>query len=126
MNLLGIDYGRRFVGIAFSQGVSAQGLMAVPTAAALETIRQLCQKHEVERLVIGLPDGFLRQEASVFGAQLGTSLGLSIEYWDETLTSFQAQQQLQKSGQKRKTQKQKEHQVAAALILDSYIEAHHR
>lgn len=124
MNVLGIDYGRRFVGIAFSQGEAASGLMTVPTAAAVDTIGKLCQEHKVKKLVIGLPEGFLKQETSVFGARLGTSLGLPIEFWDETLTSFQAQQTLQKSGQKIKTRKQKEHAIAAALILDSYIEAH--
>lgn len=123
MRLLGIDYGEKHLGLAFSEGEIATGIGRCSRREAITHISQKCQELGIERLVLGIPGGRLEKRAREFGGQLAAVVKLPLSYWDETLSSHAAREELLKSGGSRKRRQRKEHAVAAALILQNYIEA---
>lgn len=122
MVLLGIDYGTREVGVAISEGELAEGIVEYATMEALSKLTLLCKKEGVTVIVVGLPEGFIRSKAKKFGAELAKIIPAKVIFWDETLTSHIAQVQLTQSNYSPKSMRKKNHRVAAALILQSYID----
>jgi putative Holliday junction resolvase len=74
-------------------------------------------------VVVGLPEGRLKGQTKEFGQKLKESLSVKVVFWDETLTSLKAQELLQQSGLANKKRRQNIHQTAAALLLQSYLDA---
>ncbi len=122
MTLLGIDYGTREVGIAISEGELARGIAEYATPESLDRLVLLCKKEHITDVIIGLPEGFIRTQAKHFGEALAKFIPARIIFWDETLTTQKAQQQLINSDYGQHRIHKKRHQVAAALILQSYID----
>ncbi|MBN1517855.1 Holliday junction resolvase RuvX [Candidatus Sumerlaeota bacterium] len=138
---LGIDYGRARIGLALSDslGVSAQPLGVLERKndlQAAEEIRALVQKHEVGRLVVGMPrnmDGSYGPQAQMtqdfmdlLEEQL-SSLDDSVELtpWDERLTTMQAERVMIEAGVTRTGRKKKVDQVAATILLQNYLDFLH-
>ncbi|MEJ2204726.1 MAG: Holliday junction resolvase RuvX [Gemmatimonadota bacterium] len=134
--MLGIDYGRRRIGLAMSDPT---GTIASP----LETLRrrtgkrppvarlaELAREHQVERLVMGLPLNLAGEEtlwcAEVreVGGRLASRLGLPIEYVDERFTSVRAEKAVRSLGLSRAKREDKSRVDAAAavLILQSWLD----
>lgn len=84
---------------------------------------KLIKEEEVEEIVIGLSEGKLSGEIKRFGKKLQEETQLPVEFFDETLTTQDAQDILTKSGRSRKSRRQKEDAIAAAIMLEYYIEA---
>jgi putative Holliday junction resolvase len=86
--------------------------------------------HEVSRIVIGLPlnmDGTEGRQASrvrAFGDRLRVHLGIPIDFWDERLTTFEAEERLRSLGLKAKRRRALIDQVAAEVILRAYLDHH--
>lgn len=123
MNYLGIDYGSAKVGLALATGPLAQPLATVPTAQALKIIPQLIEKHSVQKIIIGLPDGTVRSPIQKFANEL-KNLGFEnrdLELVDETLSSHDARQALTHTGQNKR--RRLEHAVSAAIILQSWLDS---
>ena len=101
----GLDVGTRTVGVAVSD---ALGLTAQPVTtlrrtnlrADLTELRRLAEHHSVEHVVVGLPlnmngtEGPSAAEARRFGDAVARQLGLPVEYWDERLTTAEANRML--------------------------------
>jgi putative holliday junction resolvase len=122
MKLLGIDYGEKNIGLSICEFDMAQGFGEIYTNEAFLRISAICFQEKIEKIIIGLPEGRLKDKVKDFGQKLATTIKLPIVYWDETLTTNEAIKILiSKKGQK-KLRKKKEHQVAAGLILQSYID----
>src|SRR5437870_7540894 len=131
--VLGIDYGRKRLGVAVSDPL---GLMAHPLPtiqntgddAALAALARLCAEKEVTRIVIGLPvnmdgsRGPMALEVQDFARRLAGLARLPVETWDERLTSYDAESRLAEAGLRWKARKKRVDQVAAALILQSWLE----
>jgi putative Holliday junction resolvase len=142
MRLLGVDYGRKRVGLALSD---ASGMLARPwkTLAVSGLDRQVGEVvREVEALaaesdglsavVIGLPRRLsgeaneLTAAVELLAARLGTRTAVPIVLQDERLTSHEAEELLsrrEKDWRKRKAQLDA---VAAAVILQDYLDARPR
>lgn len=135
--ILALDYGRKRIGVALSDPT---GTIASPltTLARREgkrppwpEIRRLVEEHEVSRLVVGLPltleaeESDWTREVREFGAEATRRLGLEVEWVDERLTSVAAERAVRSLGLKRREREQKERvdAAAAALILQSYLDA---
>lgn len=103
--ILGIDYGLKNMGLATSEGFVAQPLKVVHSV--LE-IKKIAQDLKIEKIIVGVSEGKSGELAKKFGKNLQSMLGLSIEFVDETLTSFEA------GG--------KNHAKAAAFILQRYLD----
>lgn len=94
-------------------------------------IRALCEENEVRTIVLGLPknmNGSLGERAEktlAFQKRLQRDLyQIEILLWDERLTTRQAEQPMIEVGMDRKKRKQVVDQLAAVLILQSYLDAH--
>lgn len=118
------------MGIAVSDGLglTARPLDVVARSEVIERVKELTASYVVEKLVLGLPTGLEGQEgASVAGArQLGDQLametGLTVEYIDERFTSRLAEGVLLDSGMKRRQRRDNVDKVAAAIILQAYLD----
>ena len=130
----GLDVGTKTVGVAVSDGL---GLTAQPVTtlrrsslrADLTELRRLAEHHAVEHVVVGLPlnmdgtEGASAAEARKFGDAVVRQLGLPVEYWDERLTTVAASRALVEAHVSRARRRQVVDQVAAALILQGWLDA---
>jgi len=126
---LGVDVGARRVGLALSDaiGLTAAPLVVVDRALAVEEITRLAQVHEVGTIVVGLPtslgggEGTSAGDARSLGDQLAEATTAEIVYRDERFTSRMAESALLESGMKRRERKSTIDMVAAAIILQDYL-----
>lgn len=131
--LLGLDVGRRRIGLAVSDPlrVAATGAGVVDRQAGgwLDRIVEVARLHQVVGLVVGLPrrtDGRLGPEAEGIqrvGRRLEARLALPVVYWDERLTTRMAEQTLIEGGVSRSRRRELVDQTAAILILQGFLEA---
>lgn len=123
-SLVGIDFGLRHVGVAYSEnGIVASTITTVAHRETVSFLTTFCKTHPVTSIIIGFPEGRLENATRRFGAKLRNTLGVPVVFWDETLSSQEAQKTLIANGASRKRRQEKEHAVAAALILQSYIDS---
>lgn len=131
--VLGLDYGSKRVGLALSDptGTIASPVGyadAQPRKALVARLRELCREKGVCRLVMGLPrsldghEGPAAQAARELGEDLAAKLALPIEYLDERLSSVSAERALLEGDVSRKQRKQKIDSVAAAVILQNWLD----
>ena len=137
MRILAIDYGTVRIGVAVSD---ALGLTAQPVAvikgkdqdAALKEIARLVENYQVTELLIGLPrnmngsEGPMAVEARAFGQKLAERFKLPIVEWDERLSSQAAERVLLEADLSRSRRKQVVDKVAAAFILQGYLDSRPR
>ena len=128
MNFLGIDFGLKKIGLALADGESKLpipwGTMEVKNSLdeVVKKIKDLCYREKVGKIIIGLPESGLVEKIKRFGDNLAQTTNLSVFYEDESLTSKEALAKMIESGIKKKARRRKEDQVAAALILQNYLE----
>jgi len=128
MRCLGIDYGRRRIGLALSDPtlLIATPLIIIENRGIKKTVLQIwdiIQKNDVKQIVIGLPlhangdESEMSQEARRFG-DVFVALGLPVEYVDERYTSCEAESLIGNQGQS----KNLIDKVAASIILQIYLD----
>ena len=134
MRILALDHGTKRIGIAVSDELKmiAQPLefiLAEPFANFLARLRELLREKEVELILVGMPrnmDGSYGPAAlkvQEFVAVLKTAAATPIQTWDERLTSVQANRLLSEAKVRRDKRKGKVDQMAAAILLQSYLDA---
>jgi len=134
MRILALDHGTKRIGIAVSDELKmiAQPLefvAAEPFADVLVRLKELIHDKEVELILVGLPrnmDGSYGPAAlrvQDFVAALKGALTVPIRTWDERLTSAQANRVLIQGNVRRNDRKQKVDKMAAALLLQSYLDS---
>lgn len=132
--ILAIDFGLKRTGIAVTDPLKiiASGLTTVPTAELMAFLEKYCLQETVDCFVVGLPlypDGNPAQIANQvdqFVEQLHKKFpDLPIERQDERNTSNDAKRIILQSGAKKHKRQDKAlvDKVAAALILEQYMEA---
>lgn len=123
MVVLGIDFGKRHLGLALSQGFLGEPLLVIDNSKdVFKKLDHLSQKHGVEKIVLGLPEGVLEREVRNFSKELKKRLKLPVVHVSEVYTSREAQEKLIATGAKRKHRRDMIHAAAAALILESFLE----
>jgi putative Holliday junction resolvase len=94
----------------------------------LRSLARLCRRFGVVGIVVGKPlhlSGAMSNQAAKiqqFAAELGELAGLPIHLWDERLTSHEAHRILYEAGHARQEHRRLVDQVAATLILQSFLE----
>ena len=131
--ILGIDVGTVRVGVALSDplGMTAQPFEVIQRKRSdpFERIAELVREHGVGCVVVGYPlrlDGTVgpaAQAIDAFVAELAKKIEIPIELWDERLTTVAAERQMIAGGARREKRKKTIDMVAAALILQSYLDA---
>ena len=144
MRVLGLDYGTKTVGVAVSDPleITAQPLETIErksagklrqTLARIEAIIEeygaAGQQEKIEKIVLGYPKNMNstegdRCEATVsFKNDLERRTGLEVVLWDERLTTVEAERILMDSGVRRENRKTYIDKMAAAVILQNYLDS---
>ena len=134
IRLIGLDIGEKRIGVALSDplGIIASALTVIERTtddAAIKQIIELARRNEVERIVIGLPrslDGSLGKQAQTVQAfieLLKSNTELPIVTWDERFSTVAAERTLLEAGTKRDKRKKHRDAVAAAFILQGYLDS---
>lgn len=130
---MALDVGRVRIGVAMSDpmGIVAQPLEVIDRRkiVAFERIAALIQAHAVKTLVVGRPlrlsgaAGLAVETTEAFVAALAKVVSLRIEWFDERLSTAQAQRLMIDSGVRRDKRREQVDKVAAALILQAYLDS---
>ncbi len=134
MRILAIDHGTKRMGIAISDELKmiAQPLEFIP-AEPLDQffvrLQQILAEKPVELILVGLPrnmDGSYGPAAAKvqeFVVALKSAVPVPVKTWDERLTSAQANRALLEANVRRSKRKEKVDKMAAAILLQSYLDA---
>jgi putative holliday junction resolvase len=132
--ILALDHGTKRIGIAISDEMKmiAQPLEFVPAAPFDSFLKRLCQlleERQVALILVGMPRnmdgtyGPAAQKVQEFVAALKPAVSVPIRTWDERLTSAQANRLLIQANVRREARKQKVDKMAAAILLQSYLDS---
>ena len=131
--IIGIDYGRKRVGVAVSDplGIFASALETVHSAKIIEYLKNYSQNETIVRFVVGYPvnmngapseaakdvDVFLKHLAKAF-----PDIPVTLE--DERFTSDLSHRAMIDGGMKKQDRQKKESvdKISAAIILQSYMD----
>ncbi|MGN0371095.1 MAG: Holliday junction resolvase RuvX [Butyrivibrio sp.] len=136
MRVLGLDFGSKTVGVAVSDalGITAQGVEIVRRKDAnklrqtLARIEEIIKDKEVTHIVLGLPKNMNNTEGDrvartlEFKEMLERRTGLTVELWDERLTTVAADNAMMEAGIRREKRKDFVDMIAAQLILQGYLD----
>jgi putative Holliday junction resolvase len=134
MRILGIDYGRRRLGLAISDegGILASPLPVYERRGEKEDLTflsSLASERKAGQIVFGLPlnmdgsSGEMVDEVIAFAAALREESGLPVVTFDERLTSVEAERVLVQANLSRKRRKGLRDSLSAVLILQGYLES---
>ena len=131
---MALDVGDKNIGVAISDELllTAQGrptLRRKNLRSDLEILRRLAMENDVQQIVIGQPlhmDGTPSTQSdrvARFSEELRKVLDLPIVFWDERLTSFEAEQHLEQMGMNWRRRREHVDKVAAMIILQNYLDS---
>lgn len=135
MRALGLDLGSKRIGVAVSDrsGTVATPLVVIERSGSRrrdhERIAALVKNEEAELLVVGLPRSMSGAEGpAARGARdeaeaLASVVGVPVDTWDERLTTVTAERALRAGGVRGRARRQVVDKVAAAIILQSWLDA---
>ena len=137
MRIMGLDYGSKTVGVAVCDplGITAQTVETITRKdenklrQTLARIEALALEYGVERIVLGYPKnmnntvGERGEKTQELKAALERRTGLELILWDERLTTVAAERVLIESGVRRENRKKSVDQIAAAMILQGYLDS---
>jgi len=138
LRYLSLDVGSRRIGVAVSDelGLTAQPVLTLARRSSgrtisrddLRSLARLCRRFGVVGIVVGNPvhlSGEPSPQAArtqALAAELGELTGLPIHLWDERLTTREAHKILYEAGHARQRHRKVVDQLAAALILQSFLD----
>ncbi len=132
--ILALDLGKKRIGLALSDplGISAQGLDTLQRSTIREDIAALeaiAREHQVQLVLLGHPLNMRGDEGRQavytrdFAQRLTERTGLVVRFWDERLTSKEAERVLRQSGISIEKRANAIDRLAAVILLASYLDA---
>lgn len=133
MRILGLDLGKKTIGVAVSDplGFTAQGITTIRRANKekdMVELRKICDEYKVETIVIGLPKnmngtiGPSGEIAMEMGKLVEEALNIKVEFWDERLTTVAAHKAMLEADLSRSKRKKIVDKVASTYILQGYLD----
>lgn len=127
MRYLGIDYGEKKVGLALSEGILARPYKILERGERgkkwfFSQIKGIVEEEGVEKVVVGVSEGKMGKKTEEFIEGLKEILKIEVEREDETLTSRRAVAKMVNSAMKKSKRRKMKDSVAAALILQDYLD----
>ncbi len=133
MRILGLDYGSRRIGVAICDelGITARGLCAIERKTLdrdIAEIGKLVEDFAVEKIVTGYPvtlggkEGTQCEKVRAFAGILESRLSVPVVFWDESLSTKDAEEILIEADMSRKKRKKVVDRLAAAIILQGYLD----
>jgi putative Holliday junction resolvase len=137
MRILGIDYGKKRVGLAISSpvGFIAQGLPTIERIDGkdyLEDLADVIKEKEVDEIVVGLPKnmngsiGEKAEEVLELVETLKSKFNLPVHTFDERLTTVRAHRAMTGAKMSKKRKKKRVDMIAAQFILQAYLDQNSR
>ena len=137
MRYMGVDYGSKRIGLAvcdeleISAGPLAQieGSGAGNLVADALAVAKVAEEYQVDEYVVGLPynmDGSVGGQGQLcqeFAEMLAQATGKKVHMFDERLTSEAAEAKLLAAGLTKKKRRARTDMLAAAIILQSFLDA---
>jgi putative Holliday junction resolvase len=131
--VLGLDVGSKRIGIAVSDplGITAQGLETLQRQNKrldFDKLEKLARDYSVAEVVVGFPlrmsgaEGVQAEKMHRFADELRERLQIPVHLWDERLTSAEANRLLRETEMSIQRRAQVVDQMAAVLILQSWME----
>jgi putative holliday junction resolvase len=129
-----MDVGSKRIGLAISDplGITAQGLETLQRQnkrTDFARLEQVIREYKVAEIVMGLPlrmsgaEGIQAEKMQAFAEEVRRRFRLPVHLWDERLTSVQANRLLRETDMSIKRRGEVVDQMAAVLILQSWMEA---
>ena len=125
MQILGIDFGLKKIGLAVSSDFLTEPYQVVRYISKDQVIKQIktiIKKEKIEAIVVGVSEGSVGKASEKFGKELEKNLSIPVFFQDETLTTQQAQKLAIDAGVRRKKRKGMEDAYSAALILQAFLD----
>lgn len=133
MAIAALDHGRRRIGIAVTDDSESRvfPLCAIERKGNrldFAAIARCLHDYSVSRFVVGLPinmdgsEGPAARSARSFGDALHKAMNVPVDFYDERLTSFEAEDRLKGAVMNRASHKSAIDAVAAALILERWLQ----
>lgn len=139
MRVMALDFGHKRIGVALSDPgqVLASSLQVIERQGQqqdLAAVIQLVREHGVGKIIVGYPrslDGTARQQAQAVERDVATlekmlreaSLDVSVVLWDERFSTVTADRLMAEAGRKGRERRKRIDAVAAAVILQDYLDA---
>lgn len=132
---MALDVGGKRTGVAVADEL---GIIATPVGYVIRgsgdraAFQELVERWQVDTLVVGLPtslsgkEGPQAADVRTYANALAKELELPLEFWDERLTTTIAERALIAGGHRRDRRKERVDAVAAAVILQGYLDARRR
>lgn len=131
MDLLGVDYGQKKVGLARGESDSRlafvrPALLVASVDEATNQVVALVKAENFSKVIVGRPIGLdgsvtpQTAEVETWVTKLRQRLNIPVELWDERLSSVAVQKEQQAHG--RKLARGEEDSLAAQLMLESYLQ----
>lgn len=132
--IIGIDYGRKRTGIAVTDPLKiiANGLTTIPSHTVVDFLQKYISTENVEKIIVGLPkqlNGELSESMQYITPFLNRLKkvipNIPVEMYDERFTSTLAHKAMLDGGMKKKDRQKKEKvdTIAAAIILNDYLQS---
>jgi putative Holliday junction resolvase len=129
--ILGIDFGEKRIGIAMSDptGVIASPFRTVERAHIEEELADIVSQYAIKTIVIGNPlrtdgkKGKLEEEVEAFSRHIEQKLKVSVILWDERFSTQEAERAMHDMEEKPSRDRAKVDRIAAAIVLQSYLDA---
>lgn len=129
---MALDIGKKRIGLAVTDelGITAQGIETLERTRIREDIERLgrlATERSIDTLLVGYPLHLSGSESrqseytKQLAERLGRSLGLPVVYWDERLTSREAERMLQTAGASLSEKRRAIDRLSAVLLLESYL-----
>ena len=133
MRILALDHGSKRIGVAVSDETKTiaqplEYILAEPFVDFLARLKKILIEKEIDLVLVGQPrnmDGSFgpaAQKVEVFVGVLKVAITVPIKMWDERLTSTMANRILIQGGVRRDQRKEKVDKMAAAILLQSYLD----
>jgi putative holliday junction resolvase len=131
--ILALDVGKKRIGLAISDelGFTAQGLETLHRSRIREDLARLsrlAREKNVGTILVGKPlhmSGSASRQSvytEEFAERLREWIGLPIVFWDERLTTVEAERVLREAGATLEESKGAVDRMSAVLLLESYLE----
>lgn len=125
MQILGIDYGQKKIGLALATSKIVEPLGVVKYIDWKSFVTRLIEiitEEKIEKVVVGISEGKSGREAKAFGEKLAKEISLPIEFFDETLSTQEAQKLSREANIGWKKRTTLEDAYAASVMLEGYID----
>lgn len=144
MNFLGVDFGKKYIGLALgTKTPEAPQFSVAPLSSirvesldqALKSLISVCQNYKVSGVVFGIPilkekkEGAFAKEIRTFSLELKgrmlreNNVKLQVHFMDEFLTSFESRRLIMGVKKTRSGKRDLENGIAAAIILQNFLDS---